>query len=133
MGLFKSYREIGAITKELEAGRGGQSQSQQALARLQEGQQRMAAAAQAMSQPVLDGTPGSATIIGVRDSGQSINMQSILQIDMVVVVAGRAALPLTRDEMVPSVHLARARVGAVVPVSVGAHPTQIALDWARAQ
>ena len=132
MGLFKSYRQITSLTKEIAGARGDESQSQRALAGFQAASANMAKMANQVSGSTPGrGTPGTATITGVRNTGQLINMQPILQIELVVQVPGRVPMPITRDELMAPHLLARAQVGASVGVIVGSAPDDITIDWTR--
>lgn len=137
MGMFKSYVDLKAMTKEIADSRPPGSASERALERFQAANAQMAemaaraTAAPASAGQLHDGTGATATITGIRDTGQQINQQPIVDIDTVVLVRGRAPFPATHREVVPLHLLARFQVGATIGIRIGDAPADATIDWAR--
>jgi sRNA-binding protein len=132
MGIFKSYGELKTMTKEISNAQPAGSQSERALERVKAANAQMAQmAASVTAQPAAGRAAATATIINVQDTGQRINMQSILQIDTVVLVPGQAPFPATHRELVPPQSLSRIQVGATIAMNAGATPAEATIDWAR--
>lgn len=96
----------------------------------------MAAAQEMMAQQtraagmVVSGLPGTASITAVRMTGGMMNLQPFLDIDLTVVVPGRPPMPATVSGPVEQIYLAKAQVGAQVPVKVDpADPGLVWIDW----
>ena len=137
MGIFKSYGDLKTMTKEIADSRPPGSASERALERVQAANAQIAEmAARATAPPMQaahphDGTGATATITGLKDTGQQINHQPIVDIDTVVLVPGRAPFPATHREVVPLHLLARFQVGATMGIRIGNSPADATIDWAR--
>jgi hypothetical protein len=62
--------------------------------------------------------PGTATIIGMRDTGARLNLQPIVRIDLLVEQGGCPPYPVTRETVLPVYASAQAGVGQRVSVKV---------------
>lgn len=80
------------------------------------------------------GTPGTASIKGITDTGTLVNFNPQLIIDMEITVEGQSAYAHQLTTPVPQIHIPLIQPGNTIGVRVDpADPTSVALDWARPQ
>ncbi|MFZ2440746.1 MAG: hypothetical protein WAW51_00210 [Ilumatobacteraceae bacterium] len=87
--------------------------------------------ARANSTAAAHGTPVDASIVAVSQSGQYINMQPVLAIELLVPTAAGFPVPVTINEVVSQLHLARLQPGSSLAVKVGSTPQDVVIDWYR--
>jgi hypothetical protein len=99
-------------------------------------QTRMAAATQMMADQTAaaniaaTGTPASASITAVRQTGAMVNFQPAVELDLTVFPDGLPPYPVTVTQVVPMPQLARAVPGANLHVKVDAqNPGSVWIDW----
>jgi len=79
------------------------------------------------------GLDGTATIVGLTQTGLYVNEQPQIKMDLQVACEGRAPYAATHKEIVPLMLLSKVENGATLPVKVSANdPNDVAIDWARA-
>ena len=72
------------------------------------------------------GTPGSATIDAVSDTGMFVNQAPVLELDLTVTVPGREPYKAKHRQLVSHAALGRFQPGSVLPVRVSPQdPTQL--------
>jgi hypothetical protein len=118
MGMFKDMRDLSKAGKEMQKERGGSlkmmkdglAQANQAVQQVQSDQ----ALAEKLANEGVDGT---ATIIQMVATGQTINMQPELQFQMSVDVNGSVST-VTHTQVVSPAIIGQLQPGAQVPVKV---------------
>jgi len=118
MGMFKDMRDLTKAGKEMQKDRGGSlkmmkdglAQANQAVQQVQSDQ----ALAEKLANEGVDGT---ATIIQMVATGQTINMQPELQFQMSVDVNGSVST-VTHTQVVSPAIIGQLQPGAQVPVKV---------------
>ena len=118
MGMFKDMRDLSKAGKEMQKDRGGSlkmmkdglAQANQAVQQVQSDQ----ALAEKLAN---DGVDGTATIIQMVTTGQTINMQPELQFQMSVDVNGSVST-VTHTQVVSPAIIGQLQPGAQVPVKV---------------
>jgi hypothetical protein len=118
MGMFKDMRDLSKAGKEMKKERGGSlkmmkdglAQANQAVQQVQGGQELAERLAN-------DGVDGTATIIQMVATGQTINMQPQLQFQMSVDVNGSVST-VTHTQVVSPAIIGQLQPGAQVPVKV---------------
>jgi hypothetical protein len=132
MGFFKDLSTINKMGKELRKDWNPLEQMQQGQAAMAQTNEMLAhMAAQANSTAGTHGSPATATIVAVRETGRYINMQPLLAVELLVPTAGGFPVPVTINEVVSHVHLARLQPGASLAVKVGSTPEDVVIDWFR--
>jgi hypothetical protein len=78
------------------------------------------------------GISGQATIVGLTQTGVSLNDNPQVGIDLMVTIPGRQAYAAHRKEFVPLILLGRLANGATLPVKVdSADPSKVVIDWGQ--
>ena len=121
MGLFGDLRRLQRQSNEISKSYDPAAQMRAGMAQMQQIQQSMQAQTDDL-ELLKTGTPGTATIIGLVDTGTRVNMQPMVRLDLLVEVAGRPPYPVTREVLLPLGASAQAGVGQRVSVMV--HPQQ---------
>ena len=130
MGFFKDVHQLNKMGKEASKNWDVNAQLSRAQGSMAQANANMAAVAARATSPVAaTGTPGSATVTSARTTGQYINMQPMVALDLLVQVPGRMPMPVTVTELVDQVHLGRLLPGAVLAVKVGDRPDDLYIDW----
>ena len=132
MGFLKDLATVNKMGKEIQ-------RTTDVSARLADAQVAMAQAnatmtamtARATSSAATRGTPGSATVLAARQTGQYVNFAPVVEIELLVQAPGRLVSPVVLTEIVDQLHLARVVPGAALGVFVGDLPTDIVIDWSR--
>jgi hypothetical protein len=76
------------------------------------------------------GLDGTATIRGLRDTGQQVNLNPVYELDLAVEVPGLSPYEMTRVSEVNIVAVPELVIGAQVPVKVdAADPSQLVIRW----
>jgi hypothetical protein len=76
------------------------------------------------------GIAGTATVVGLTQTGLFVNENPQVEVDMLVQTPGRAPYQATRKEIVPLILLGRLSNGAPLPVKVDpADPSNVIIDW----
>ena len=132
MGFFKDMAAISKVGKELRKDYDPVTQMAQGQAMMEQtNAMLLGMTARANSTASLNGTPADASIVAVRQSGQYINMQPVLAIELLVPTAAGFPVPVTINEVVSQLHLSRMQPGSSLAVKVGATPQDVVIDWYR--
>jgi hypothetical protein len=85
---------------------------------------------QAQQALLTDGTPGTATITNLTDTGMLVNFNPQIVLDLQVAIEGQDPYAVQLTTQVPLENLPRLQPGGQVSVRVDpADPTTVALDW----
>jgi hypothetical protein len=85
---------------------------------------------QAQQALLTDGTPGTATITNLTDTGMLVNFNPQIVLDLQVAIEGQDPYAVQLTTQVPVENLPRLQAGGQVGVRVDpADPTTVALDW----
>jgi hypothetical protein len=132
MGFFKDIATLNKVGKEARKGWDPVAQMQQGqIAMAQTSAMLAEMANRANSTAALNGTPAMASIVAIRESGRYLNMQPVLAIELLVPTASGFPVPVTINEVVSQLHLARLQPGSSLAVKVGATPQDVVIDWYR--
>lgn len=132
MGFFKDISTLNKMGKEIRKDYDPVSQMAQAQLSMAHANAALAEMTQrATTDTALHGRPSSASIIAVRETGQYLNMQPLIAIDLLVQMPGGMPSPVTITEVVAPTHLAQLQPGRSLAVKVGATPEQVTVDWFR--
>jgi len=94
----------------------------------------MQADMQAQNQLLTTGTPGTATIKGLTDTGTLVNFNPQVVLDLEVTVDGKDAYTTQLTTAVPQMQIPLVQPGNTLGVRVDpADPSLIAIDWTRPQ
>lgn len=133
MGFLKDLSTVSRMGREVQRQMDVPAQLAGAQAAMASANATMAAmTARATSTAAVNGTPGTATVITVRRTGQVINMAHVVELELLVRVPGRLPAPVTITEIVDPLYLVHAVPGAALPVRVGDLTTDVFVDWSRA-
>lgn len=132
MGFLKDLNTVTKMGKDMQRRTDVSASLAQAQAAMAQANATMAAmATRASSGAAVSGTPGTATVISARQTGQYVNMQPIVELELLVQAPGRVPTPVSVTEIVEQIHLARVAPGASLAVKVGQIPTDLFIDWSR--
>jgi hypothetical protein len=85
---------------------------------------------QAQQALLTDGTPGTATITNLTDTGMLVNFNPQIVLDLEVAIEGQDPYAVQLTTQVPLENLSRLHPGGQIRVRVDpADPTTVALDW----
>jgi len=130
MGFLKDISNLNKMGKEMHKNSDTGARLGDMQAKMEQANASMAGmAARASSTTALHGTPATATVIAARQTGQYINMQPMVSIDLLVLMPGGMPSPVTITEVVAPLHLARLQAGSQLPVKVGTTPDDVMVDW----
>jgi hypothetical protein len=130
MGFFKDLHAVNKMGKEINKNWDPAAQLAQAQASMAEANATMAAmTARINSTTAVSGSPAVATVTGARQTGQYVNMQPLVQLDLLVQGPGGIPSPVTITELVPQLSVHRVQPGSRVAVRVGQVPTDVVIDW----
>lgn len=130
MGLFKGMRDLQKQAKEVSKGWDPGAQMANAQQQMQAASAMMAQQTEA-AKIATTGIDATATITAVRQGGQMINYQPVIEIDLTVMPQGLPPYPATVSQAVPQTHLGRAQAGQTVAVKVDPeNPATIWINWA---
>jgi hypothetical protein len=128
MGMLGDYRSIMKQSKALRANQDVGASMADMNSQLAALNASMANTAQGRA--VSDGVRCQATVTAVRRTGAVINMAPSCELQLLVMVPGRPPFPVTRTEIVPLLHVARALPGQQLGVRVMADdPDDLFIDW----
>jgi hypothetical protein len=132
MGFFKDISTLNKMGKEIRKDYDPVSQMAQAQLSMVHANAALAEMTQrATTATALHGRPTTATVTALRETGQYLNMQPMIAIDLLVLMPGGLPSPVTITEVVAATHLAHLQVGRSLAVKVGATPEQVTVDWFR--
>ena len=91
---------------------------------------RARAKAAEASRLITSGTPGTATITGLTQTGMFLNENPQVEMDLMIQVPGRPPYPAKRKQFVPLILLSRLSSGEPLAVKVDpADPSNVVIDW----
>lgn len=77
-----------------------------------------------------EGIPGTATILGVSETGVYINQRPMAKLQLQITVPGRPPYTVEHNEVIPMLALGMITPGSTVPVAVDREdPDKLAIDW----
>ncbi len=118
MGMFKDMRDLSKTGKEMKKERGGSlKMMKDGLAQANQAVQQVQGDQELAERLANDGVDGTATIIQMVATGQTINMQPQLQFQMSVDVNGSVST-VTHTQVVSPAIIGQLQPGAEVPVKV---------------
>jgi hypothetical protein len=118
MGMFKDMRDLSKAGKEMKKDRGGSlKMMKDGLAQANQAVQQVQGDQELAERLANDGVDGTATIIQMVATGQTINMQPQLQFQMSVDVNGSVST-VTHTQVVSPAIIGQLQPGAQVPVKV---------------
>jgi hypothetical protein len=118
MGMFKDMRDLSKAGKQMQKDRGGSfKMMKDGLAQANQAVQQVQGDQELAEKLANDGVDGTATIIQMVATGQTINMQPQLQFQMSVDVNGSVST-VTHTQVVSPAIIGQLQPGAQVPVKV---------------
>jgi hypothetical protein len=118
MGMFKDMRDLSKTGKEMKKERGGSlKMMKDGLAQANQAVQQVQGDQELAEKLANEGIDGTATIIQMVATGQTINMQPQLQFQMSVDVNGSVST-VTHTQVVSPAIIGQLQPGAQVPVKV---------------
>ena len=133
MGFMKDIKKLSDQGKELRDKYPVKDQlanAQASMANANAMMANMAQASAAATQAMTNGVDATATITGARQTGAQINFNPVVQLDLLVMMPSGVPMPVTRQETVAQLHLARCQVGANLKVKVEpSNPNSLWIDW----
>ena len=118
MGMFKDMRDLSKTGKEMKKERGGSlKMMKDGLAQANQAVQQVQGDQELAERLANEGVDGTATIIQMVATGQTINMQPQLQFQMSVDVNGSVST-VTHTQVVSPAIIGQLQPGAQVPVKV---------------
>ncbi len=118
MGMFKDMRDLNKAGKEMKKERGGSlKMMKDGLAQANQAVQQVQGDQELAERLANEGIDGTATIIQMVATGQTINMQPQLQFQMSVDVNGSVST-VTHTQVVSPAIIGQLQPGAQVPVKV---------------
>ena len=129
MGMFKDLKKLTQQGNEMRNNMDVKGQMAQGMAAMQQANAMMAQQTAAL-QIATTGESAIANITAIRQAGPMINYAQMMEIDLLV-MRGGVPIPVTYQEAVPPMYLARLKVGESVRVKVDpSNPTNVWVDWA---
>ena len=123
MGMFKSMHQLHKQAKELDKDFHPGQMMADGQARMAE-MTSMLAAQNKAAEAAVTGLDAMATVASVRQGTAMVNFQPVVEIDLTVLAPGRPPYPVTIEQVVDQVNLARLQPGASVAVKVAADDPQ---------
>ncbi|WP_229404513.1 MULTISPECIES: hypothetical protein [Micromonospora] len=131
MGFLSSLRDLRRQADEIDRTYDPGAQLRQGLAAMQQMRQQLAGQ-QATAHLATTGTPATATIVGLRQTGGYVNHAPLVEIRLMVTPADRPPFPATHTGLVPPVYLGQLRPGGTVAVRYSpADPNSVAVVWGQ--
>ena len=133
MGFMKDLKKLSDQGKEAREKYPVQDQLANAQASMTKANARMAKIAQASATATQNSTNGvdaTATITSARQTGAMMNFNPVVELQLLVMMPNGVPLPVTRQETVMQIHLARCQPGASLKVKVEpTNPNSLWIDW----
>lgn len=128
MGFFKDVRTLTKQGNEMQKNVDMKATMANGMASMQAASTMMAQQTTAATLATT-GVATMATVAGVRPTGMQINFSPVVDIDLTVFRNG-VPVPMTHQEAVPQVYLARLQVGASLHVKFDpSNPSSLWIDW----
>ena len=133
MGFMKDIKKLTDQGKEMREKYPVQDQLKNAQASMANANAMMANMAQASAaatQAMTNGVDATATITAARQTGAMMNYNPVVELDLLVNMPSGIPMPVTRQETVMQIHLARCQPGANLKVKVEPNnPNGLWIDW----
>lgn len=133
MGFMKDLKKLSDQGKEMREKYPVQDQlanAQASMANANAMMANMASASAAATQAMTNGVDATATITAARQTGTQMNFNPVIELDLLVMMPSGIPMPVTRQETVAQLHLARCQVGANLRVKVEpTNPNSLWIDW----
>ena len=133
MGFMKDIKKLSDQGKEMRDKYPVQDQlanAQASMANANAMMANMAQASTAATQALTNGVDATATITAARQTGTQMNFNPVIELDLLVMMPSGVPMPVTRQETVAQLHLARCQVGANLRVKVEPNnPNSLWIDW----
>lgn len=133
MGFMKDIKKLSDQGKELREKYPVQEQlanAQASMANANAMMANMAQASAAATQAMTNGVDATATITAARQTGAMMNFNPVVELDLLVMMPSGIPMPVTRQETVAQLHLARCQPGANLRVKVEPNnPNSLWIDW----
>ena len=133
MGFMKDIKKLTDQGKEMREKYPVQDQLKNAQASMANANAMMANMAQASAaatQAMTNGVDATATITAARQTGAMMNYNPVVELDLLVNMPSGIPMPVTRQETVMQIHLARCQPGANLKVKVEPNnPNSLWIDW----
>jgi hypothetical protein len=133
VGFFKDIKKLNDQGKAIREQYPVKAQMEQAQAQMAQANQMMAAMAQgtvAATGAITNGVDAIATVTASRQTGASMNLNPVVELELLVMMPGGVPMPVKRQEMVQQLHLGRAQVGSRLKVKVDpVDASKLWIDW----
>lgn len=131
MGFMKDVHKLKKMGKEA-------SNNWDAQGQIAAGQQNLANAQAAMAAQIegmklaADGIPATASVLEARPTGALINFDPMVSLDLLVTPPDGPPYPVTVEQLVPQMQMARVQTGGNVGVHIArTDRSTVAIDWMR--
>ena len=134
MGFFKDIRTLKAQGEAIrDAAPPVKDRMAAASAQMAQANQMMAGMAQGQmgaSTAMLNGFDTTATVTNAVQTGMVMNFNPVINLDLLVLMPSGVPMPVTRQEPVMQMYLARCQPGSRVKVKVDpTNPNNLWIDW----
>jgi hypothetical protein len=133
MGFMKDLKKLTDQSKEIQKKYPVQNTLANAQASMTNANAMMANMAQASAaatQAMTNGVDATATITSARQTGAMMNFNPVVELQLLIMMPNGVPMPVTRQETVMQIHLARCQPGANLKVKVEpANPNSLWIDW----
>jgi hypothetical protein len=130
MGFFKNLNDLNKISHDLQKNNDPGQRMKDSMARMGAVQEMLAQQTQAAN-IASTGLPATASVVAAQATGQQINFQPTMQLELTVFPAAGLPYPVTLTQVVEQLYLAKATAGNQLKVKVDqADPQLVWIDWA---
>ena len=133
MGFFKDLKKLNDQSKDIREQYPVQQQlanAQVSMAAANQMMASMAAGSMGATMAVTNGTDAVATVTSAQQTGVMMNYNPVVQLELMVMMPSGVPMPVTRQEMVMQLHLAKCQPGQRLKVKVNpANPNELWIDW----
>jgi hypothetical protein len=128
--MFKSMRDLQKQSNEINKDWDPGQQMKDGMAQMEAANEMMAQQT-AAANIAMNGTPGTALIGEVRQTGGMVNYQPMVEIDLNVMREGMPPYPATVKQVIEQIYLPKAVAGASVNVKIDpSDQSTVWIDWA---
>ncbi|MGI8332938.1 hypothetical protein ACRYCC_23550 [Actinomadura scrupuli] len=131
MGFIRSLLQINRQAKEIGKTFDPVQQSRNGVQMMRSMNARLAEQ-NAAGRLVATGVAATASLTAVRDTGSRINSDPLVELDLLVMAAGRPPYPVTLSSVVPITGMGQLRPGTALAIRVDPQrPEQVAVVWGQ--